>query len=88
MLPHFFFYHYNSIVDHYFIFVNGSTDGSLGMLVSDERISVYNFRTEFESFAETELRLSEEMWKSSRGVADWVLVIDIDEHVYHEDLPS
>src|SRR3712207_4374904 len=87
MLPHF-FEHYNPIVDLFFIFDNGSTDGSLEMLAGDERVQVAHFRTEFDSFAETELRLSEEMWKNSRGIAEWVLVIDIDEHVYHEDLSS
>jgi hypothetical protein len=87
MLPHF-FEHYNPIVDLFFIFDNGSTDGSLEMLAGDERVRVSHFRTEFDSFAETELRLSEEMWKNSRDLAEWVLVSDIDEHVYHEDLPS
>jgi hypothetical protein len=87
MLPHF-FEHYNPVVDRFFLFDNGSTDGSLEILKGDERVQVSHFQTEFDSFAETELRLSEEMWKSSRGSAEWVLVIDIDEHVYHADLLS
>ncbi len=85
MLPHF-FRHYGAVVDRFFIFDNGSTDGSLEMLAGDERVQVSHFETEFDSFVDTELRLSEEVWKQSRGAADWVFVIDIDEHIYHEDL--
>jgi len=87
MLPHF-FKHYGPLVDRFLIFDNGSTDGSLEMLAGDERVRVAHFETEFDSFADTELRLSEEMWKDSRGLAQWVIVIDIDEHLYHEDLRS
>jgi Glycosyl transferase family 2 len=85
MLPHF-FKHYGCLVDRFCIFDNGSTDGSLEMLAGDERVQVAQFETEFDSFVDTELRLSEEVWKASRGVAQWVIVIDIDEHLYHEDL--
>ena len=87
MLPHF-FRHYSSLVDKFFVFDNGSTDGSLQLLAGNERVQVSHFPTEFDSFADTELRLSEEMWKNSKGLADWVIVVDIDEHVYHEDLRS
>ena len=87
MLPHF-FRHYSSLVDRFFVFDNGSTDGSLQLLAGNERVQVSHFQTEFDSFADTELRLSEEIWKNSKGLADWVLIVDIDEHVYHEDLRS
>ena len=87
LLPHF-FRHYSPLVDRFFIFDNGSTDGSLQLLAGNDRVQVSHFQTEFDSFADTELRLSEEMWKNSKGLADWVFVVDIDEHVYHEDLRS
>jgi FkbM family methyltransferase len=87
MLPHF-FRHYSPLVDRFFIFDNGSTDGSVEALAGDERVRLSHFRSHSESFVDTELQLSEEMWKNSRGSADWVFVVDMDEHVYHEDLPS
>ena len=87
MLPHF-FRHYSSLVDRFFVFDNGSTDGSLQLLAENERVQVSHFHTEFDSFADTELRLSEEVWKNSKDLADWVFIVDIDEHVYHEDLRS
>ncbi len=87
VLPHF-FRHYTEIVDCFFIFDNGSTDGSLDVLAGDERVQVSPFESDADSFVATELRLSEEIWKSSRGVADWAIVVDLDEHLYHDDLRS
>ena len=40
------------------------------------------------SFALSEQALSNECWKASRGLADWVIVTDIDEHLYHSDLST
>jgi hypothetical protein len=36
-----------------------------------------------ESFALSEQSFSNQCWKQSRGVADWVIVIDVDEHLFH-----
>ena len=36
MLPHF-FRHYSFLVDRFFVFDNGSTDGSLQLLAENER---------------------------------------------------
>ncbi|HTJ65849.1 MAG TPA: glycosyltransferase family 2 protein [Alphaproteobacteria bacterium] len=85
MLPHF-FRHYDDIVDRYYIYDNGSTDGSLDMLAAHGRVEVTHFDTPGDSFVAEELRLSETIWQTARGRADWVLVIDIDEHIYHTDL--
>lgn len=82
MLP-FFFRHYDDIVDKYFIFDNGSTDGTLEILAAHDRVHVESFNTQGDSFVETERWLSDTMWQGSRGVADWVIVVDIDEHLSH-----
>jgi hypothetical protein len=87
MLP-FFFRHYDDLVDKYFIFDNGSTDGTLDILATHDRVQVEPFKTEGDSFVETERRLSDIMWQRSRGVADWVIVVDIDEHLSHGDVQS
>ena len=39
MLP-FFYRHYESLVDHFFVFDNGSTDGSLDILRAHPRTTV------------------------------------------------
>jgi hypothetical protein len=85
MLP-FFFRHYDRFVDHYFIYDNGSTDETLAILAQRDNVTVTHFDTPGDSFVAEELRLSETMWQASRGAADFVFVLDLDEHVYRPDL--
>ncbi len=87
MLPYF-FRHYDELVDRYFIFDNGSTDGTLEILATHDRVLVESFNTQGDSFVETERRLSDIMWQRSRGAADWVIVVDVDEHLNHGDFRS
>lgn len=85
LLPYF-FRHYDRYVDQYFIYDNGSTDGSLEILREHGRVQCSHFEVSGDSFVEEEQRLSDSIWRQSIGAADWVLVVDIDEHVYHPDL--
>jgi len=88
MLP-FFFRHYDPFVSQYFIFDDHSDDGSLDLLRGHPNVEVRPFiRSDPDSFALSEVSLSNECWKRSRGQADWVIVIDIDEHLFHSDLPA
>ena len=82
----FFLRHYLPLVDRVFVFDNGSTDQSLALLAGDERIKVAHFDVRGDSFVDEERRLSDEMWKPSRGHANWVAVVDMDEHLHHPDL--
>jgi len=43
MLPHF-FRHYDSVVDQYFIYDNGSIDDSIGILYEHPNVTVRHFR--------------------------------------------
>jgi hypothetical protein len=83
MLP-FFFRHYDDIVDRYFVFDNGSTDGSIALLENHERVEISHFDVSGDSFTEEEQRLGDTMWRNSD--ADWVIITDIDEHLYHPNL--
>jgi Glycosyl transferase family 2 len=86
MLP-FFFQHYDPLVSQYFIFDDHSSDGSLDLMRAHPNVEVEPFvRSDPDSFTLSELSISNECWKRSRGSADWVLVIDIDEHLFHPDL--
>jgi hypothetical protein len=80
MLPYF-FRHYDRIVDKYFVFDNGSTDASLSMLENHERVEITPFEVPGDSFVEEERRLGDTIWRHSN--ADWVIITDIDEHIYH-----
>ncbi len=84
MLP-FFFRHYDSLVDRYFIFDNDSTDGSRERLLSHPRVTLGHFSFGA-SFLENALEFYDHCWKASRGTADWVLVCNVDEHIDHPDL--
>ena len=88
ILP-FFFRHYDPMVSRYFIFDDNSTDGSLELLHSHPNVEVQRFvRSDPDSFTLSELSFSNEAWKSSRGRAHWVIVTDIDEHLFHPDLTA
>ncbi len=84
MLP-FFFRHYDSLVDRYFIHDNGSTDRSLEILRANPKVAVGEFRVDGASFVREAQRFNNECWKQSRGQAEWVIVCNIDEHLYHPD---
>lgn len=83
MLP-FFFRHYDPIVDRYFVYDNGSTDGSLALLKNHGRVEVTHFDVPGDSFCEEECRLCDTIWRDSK--ADWVIVTDLDEHLYRPNL--
>ncbi|MGE0415285.1 MAG: glycosyltransferase family 2 protein [Acetobacteraceae bacterium] len=87
ILP-FFFQHYRPFVDRFFVYDNGSTDGSLDLLHGDDRVSVRHFDTPGDSFVAEELRLSETIWRESRGRAAWVIVLDLDEFIHHPDIAA
>ena len=87
MLPYF-FRHYDPIVDRYFISDNGSTDRSRELLAANRKVALGEFRIPGNSFVEAATDHYNHCWKQSRGSADWVIVVNIDEHVYHPDLRS
>jgi len=83
MLP-FFFRHYDRLVDRYFMFDDGSSDGTLPLLRAHPKVEVRQFeRSDSRSFVVSEQAFSNQCWKASRGLADWVIVTDVDEHLYH-----
>src|SRR5687768_1774004 len=86
ILP-FFFRHYDNIVSKYFIFDNGSTDGSIEFLSKHDKVQVRRFvPVDPDSFVISEQLLSNDCWKQSRGHADWVIVTDVDELLYHPEM--
>ena len=79
----FFFRHYDPVVTRYVVFDDGSIDGSLDILRRHPRVEVRRFvRTHPESFVLSQRDLQNEVWKESRGRADWVIVTAVDEHLH------
>lgn len=86
MLP-FFFRHYDPIVQRYVVFDDNSTDGSIDILRAHPKVDLRRFvRSHPQSFVSSEQHLSNTCWKESRGHADWVMVLDLDEHLFHANL--
>lgn len=85
MLP-FFFRHYDSIVDTYFIADHDSTDQSPGILAAHPKVVATKFHCDDSSFVYSAQAHYNDCWKISRGKADWVIICNIDEHFYHPHL--
>ena len=78
----FFFRHYDSWVDRYVIFDDGSDDGSRELLLANPKVEVRRFlRTSPESFVLSHTALQNSVWKESRGRDAWVVITAIDEHL-------
>ena len=82
MLP-FFFLHYDPLVTRYFVFDNGSTDGSRALLASHPRVTLGDFQTREGSLINEARAFYDTVWHPSRGTADWILIVNIDEHLHH-----
>ena len=85
----FFFRHYDEWVQRYVIFDDGSKDGSAEILRAHPKVEMRRWqRHDPDSFVLSEQYLSDHCWKESRGRADWVMVLDLDEFLFHSALPE
>ena len=87
MLP-FFFLHYDKLVQRYIIYDDASTDNSQEILRLNPKVDLRPAPpySDPDSRVNSMLTLQEACWRESRGIADWVIVTDIDEHLYHPDM--
>src|SRR6266403_2276511 len=87
MLP-FFFLHYDKLVQRYIIYDDASTDNSQEILRLNPKVELRPMPpySDPESRSRSALALQETCWRESRGIADWVIITDIDEHLYHPDM--
>jgi glycosyltransferase involved in cell wall biosynthesis len=83
MLPYF-FRHYDDLVDRYVVFDNGSTDETVELLGKQPKVDLRHLTMpDPNSAILSGKRIHDNCWKESRGRADWVIVTDMDEHIYH-----
>lgn len=75
----FMFKHYQDSISEFHIYDNESTDGSLEYLNSQNKIHVHSFSTNHQKDLSKQMYIKNNMWKNSRGKADYVIVCDIDE---------
>jgi glycosyltransferase involved in cell wall biosynthesis len=85
----FFFRHYLPWVERFVIYDDGSDDNSNEIISSQPNAELRHYtRTHPDSFVLSQLHFLNNCWKESRGKADWVIVTDIDEHLYHPDIEN
>ena len=78
--------HYERFVDAFYIYDNGSTDASLDLMQAHPGCTAIHF--ESDGFNDrVHIDIKNTCWKQSRGKADYVVVCDMDEILYHPDMP-
>jgi len=82
----FFLAHYENIADRIIFFDNESTDGSQEYIKKHPKCSVIEFRTNNLMRDDILRMIKNSVWKESKGDAEWVIVADIDEFLYHRDI--
>jgi len=84
----FFFRNYDAWVDRYFVYDDGSTDGSIEILKAHPRVELRDWHRKFpDSYLMSQIDWLNEVWKESRGCADWAVIVDIDEHLFLPQSP-
>lgn len=83
----FFLRHYEGWVDRFFILDDGSDDGTRELLEAHDNVVVDRLqRVNPDSWVLSALHIYDNAWKQSIGQADWVVVTNLDEHLYHPSM--
>ena len=85
MAPYF-LRHYGMFADKIYFYDNGSTDSTTAIVKNYPRTEVIPFDTNNEDNELRKMELRNHVYKQSRGVADFVIVVDIDEFLYHPSI--
>lgn len=79
--------HYEPWVERFVIYDHDSTDDSVALLRRYPKVEVRRFEMAHpDSLVLSLQHLFDGFWKESRGQADWVIVAETDEFLYHPDL--
>jgi glycosyltransferase involved in cell wall biosynthesis len=83
LLPYF-LRHYREFCDRIIVFDNYSTDRSQEICRQDPRVEVIKYDSSDQVRDDIYLQIKNNCWKES--LADWVIIGDMDEFVYHPDI--
>lgn len=78
--------YYSAICEKIVIMDNESDDDSTAIIRSYKNAEVRTYSTNGEIRDDIYLEIKNNIWKESRGKADWVIVCDVDEILYHPNL--
>lgn len=78
--------YYSAICEKMVLMDNESDDDSTAIIRSYKNAEVRTYSTNGEIRDDIYLEIKNNIWKESRGKADWVIVCDVDEILYHPNL--
>lgn len=82
----YFLRHY-AFAERIFVFDNYSDDRTVELFQADPRVVLERVDTGGVYKERFLMEVKNERWKQSRGSAEWVIVVDTDEFLYHQNLP-
>jgi len=85
MLP-FFLRHYEQIAERIVVYDNGSDDASQEIVCRHPIAELRHFDSHGESREDIEIDVKSNVWKESRRTADFVIICDVDEFLFHPHL--
>lgn len=85
MFP-FFLHHYLPLCERIVLFDNGSTDNTKLLAQEHEKVEIRPWNPDCGHICDAAARHLSQVWRESIGVADWVIIADVDEFLYHQDL--
>lgn len=86
ILMPYFLRHYGSFADRIFVFDHYSTDKTVQIVNSHQKTTCVSYGIKDEADNTVLVNLKNEAYKVSRGKADWVMIVDVDEFVYYPNL--
>lgn len=84
----FFLQHYEPLVARIVVYDDNSSDGTRELLGACSKIEIRQLERGAQSFLDAHLALFDSCWHESRGEADWVCLVDMDEFVFHPEWHS
>lgn len=82
------FKYYDQFVAHFTIYDNYSSDSTEDIIKKNRKAEIIKFGEEGRFDDSANLQIKNKCWKRSRGKADWVVVCDMDEFLYHPNLEN
>lgn len=85
----YFFKHYDPFVDRYVFYDDNSTDQTVSILSKHPKVEIRPYKyLHQDSFVLSTREINNNSWKESRGIADWVITINVDEFLYTPHLEA
>lgn len=86
VLMPYFLRHYENFAERIFVFDHYSNDKTLEIVKKSQKAECTTHGIRGEVHDSVLLNMKNESYKNSRGIADWVMIVDVDEFVYHPNL--